>query len=112
LHYDPGQYYVKHHDYIPGHLSMPCGPRLFTFFLYLSDVEEGGETSFPDLGFEVKPKAGRALFWPSVRNEEPFRKDPRTMHEAKPVIRGEKLAANAWLHMYDFKNPFKVGCTG
>jgi hypothetical protein len=29
---------------------MASGPRILTFFLYLSDVEEGGETSFPQLG--------------------------------------------------------------
>jgi prolyl 4-hydroxylase len=91
---------------------MPCGPRLFTFFLYLNDVEEGGHTNFTKLGFSVAPKAGRALLWPSVRNDDPTRKDPRTEHEASPVLRGEKFAANAWLHMYDFKTPFKVGCTG
>ena len=29
---------------------LACGPRILTFFLYLSDVEEGGETKFPFLG--------------------------------------------------------------
>jgi prolyl 4-hydroxylase len=78
----------------------------------IADVEEGGGTAFTKLGLEVKPKAGRAVMWPSVRNEDPFKKDIRTHHEAKPVIKGEKYGANAWLHMYDFKAPFKVGCTG
>ena len=91
---------------------MPCGPRLYTFFLYLSDVEEGGQTAFNKLGFEVEPKSGRAVLWPSVRNDDPFTADPRTKHEAKPVLKGEKYAANAWLHMYNFKAPFRVGCTG
>jgi prolyl 4-hydroxylase len=59
----------------------------------------------------VEPKAGRAVFWPSVRNDNPFRRDDRTQHEAMPVARGEKYAANAWLHMYDFKAPFQVGCS-
>ena len=112
LHYKPTQYYVPHHDFIPGHSRMPCGPRLYTFFLYLSDVEEGGATRFNKLGFEVEPRAGRAVLWPSVTNAEPFREDHRTKHEATPVVRGEKFAANAWLHMYNFKAPFKVGCTG
>jgi hypothetical protein len=31
-------------------LLLAPGPRILTFFLYLSDVEEGGETAFPDLG--------------------------------------------------------------
>ena len=40
---------------------LSCGPRILTFFLYLSDVEEGGETVFTNLGIKVKPKRGRAL---------------------------------------------------
>jgi predicted 2-oxoglutarate/Fe(II)-dependent dioxygenase YbiX len=60
----------------------------------------------------VEPKAGRAVFWPSVLNRDPSKVDSRTKHEAMPVTKGEKFAANVWLHMYDFKAPFKVGCTG
>lgn len=112
MRYEPNQYYVSHHDYIPAHLDLPCGPRLYTLYLYLSDVEEGGGTKFTNLDMEVKPKVGRAVFWPSVKNEAPFERDPRTHHEATPVIKGVKYGANAWLHMYDFKAPFKVGCTG
>ena len=66
-----------------------------TVFLYLNDVEEGGGTDFPDLGITVQPKRGRALLWPSVKNEDPDEKDPRTMHQALPVKKGVKYGANA-----------------
>jgi prolyl 4-hydroxylase len=80
--------------------------------LYLSDVEEGGETAFPKLNIAVKPKKGRALLWPSTLDFDPENIDHRTTHEAKPVIKGRKFAANSWIHMYDFTTPNLWGCTG
>ena len=41
LQYEVGQYYGGHHDFIPAHSRLPCGPRVYTLFMYLSDVEEG-----------------------------------------------------------------------
>lgn len=52
-----------------------------TSYLYLNDVEAGGGTKFGGLGLTVMPKRGRALFWPSVLNDSPHEKDPRTNHE-------------------------------
>ena len=60
--------YNTHHDYIPHQKTRQCGPRILTFFMYLSDVDAGGGTDFPDLGITVMPKKGRALLWPSVYN--------------------------------------------
>jgi prolyl 4-hydroxylase len=71
-----------------------------TFFLYLSDVEAGGGTDFPELGITVMPKKGRAVLWPSVYNAEPMNVDYRTEHQALPVFDGLKFGANAWVHMY------------
>lgn len=70
LRYEPSQYYNTHHDMAPHQNNLACGPRILTFFLYLSDVDEGGETAFPMLNINVKPKRGRALLWPSVKNED------------------------------------------
>jgi len=61
LKYDVGQYYRPHHDFIEHQVERAAGPRILTFFLYLSDVEAGGGTNFPLLNTEVKPKKGRAL---------------------------------------------------
>ena len=112
LKYEVGQRYHTHHDSDESDNRLACGPRILTFFLYLSDVEEGGETAFPSLGIAVTPKRGRALLWPSTLDEAPNKIDERTYHEARTVKKGVKFAANAWIHLYDFRTPNLWGCTG
>jgi hypothetical protein len=75
------------------------GVRILTVFIYLSNVTKGGETAFfTEPGLEVTPQAGRAVMWSQVLDAEPHVKDPRTEHEARPVLQGTKLAANFWIH--------------
>ncbi len=38
--------------------------RLFAFILYLNDVDEGGETEFPDFNYKCKPEEGKLLIFP------------------------------------------------
>jgi len=108
LKYEPGQFYKVHHDQQSAHWT-PQGVRMFTFFVYLSDVEEGGGTRFTDLGLTVTPKLGRGILWPSVKDSNLRESDRRTHHEAMPVVRGVKYAANLWQHHYDFKTPSQSG---
>lgn len=111
LRYKEGQFYRVHHDYIPHQKHRNCGPRILTFFLYLSDVEEGGGTGFPRLNnLTVTPKKGRALLWPSVQSDDPSGRDWITDHEALPVIKGTKFAANAWLHLKNYRLANEDGC--
>ena len=42
----------------------------------------------------------------------PDMKEGRTMHEARPVMKGIKYAANSWIHLYDYEIPNLWGCTG
>lgn len=58
----------------------------------------------------VEAKRGRALIWPSVLDQDPESIDPRTDHQALPVMKGLKYGANAWLHQRDFKAVHAVGC--
>jgi len=69
LRYEPGQFYRTHHDQQSAHWT-PQGVRVYTFFVYLSDVEAGGGTRFTDLGITVTPKLGRAVLWPSVLDSD------------------------------------------
>lgn len=110
LKYEKGQFYKTHHDYIPHQKDRQCGPRILTFFLYLSDVEEGGGTNFPKLDLTVEPKIGRGLLWPSVLNADPMNIDDRMKHQALEVVAGTKFAANGWIHMYDYVTPQESGC--
>lgn len=112
LRYEVGQQYVLHHDFSQYQLGMACGPRILTVLMYLSDVEEGGETVFPELGITIKPKKGRAVFFPNVLSSNLESADLRTSHKAKPVQKGQKYAVNTWIHLYDFKKPNLWGCTG
>ena len=107
LRYAEGQKYDHHLDYFPPHGQKAHGHRVLTVFLYLNDVEEGGETHFRDLvgedgagsaeGIAISPKAGRMVTWPSVLNEAPNDKDRRTFHGSLPVKKGIKYGANAWV---------------
>ena len=78
--------------------------------MYLSDVEAGGGTNFPDLGITVMPKQGRAVLWPSVLNAQPLDIDERTRHQAMDVEAGTKFAANGWIHQFDYIGPQDRGC--
>ena len=54
----------------------------------------------------------RALRWPHGFDDNPWRKDDRTHHEAMPVLKGVKMAANYWIHGSDFKRSMALGCDG
>lgn len=111
LQYKAGQFYNTHHDDAGGEETI-AGPRILTFFLYLSDVDEGGETEFPRLGIKIKPKKGSAILWPSQTDADPTQADDRMYHAALPVKKGVKYAANAWIHLYNYVVPNLWGCTG
>mmetsp|Transcript_1573 Transcript_1573/g.3425 ORF Transcript_1573/g.3425 Transcript_1573/m.3425 type:complete len:227 (-) Transcript_1573:547-1227(-) len=56
LQYQQGQFYRRHHDSSNVNSKKVAGHRILTFFLYLNDVEEGGETRFTNLDISISPK--------------------------------------------------------
>ncbi|CAN6361150.1 unnamed protein product [Urochloa humidicola] len=120
LHYGIGQKFDPHHDYYENSpVTKNGGPRQATFLMYLSDVEEGGETVFPSatpkrnlshiLTFapksrfiSVKPKMGDALLFWSMKPDGTL--DPKSQHGANPVVKGDKWSATKWMHVHEYKN--------
>ena len=86
--YEPGQFYRVHHDQNTA-VWAPQGPRVLTFFMYLNDPEEGGETAFPRISspdgqghLVVKPQLGNAILWPSVSVDIARGRQGRRLHAA------------------------------
>tara|TARA_B100001175_G_scaffold316937_2_gene332201 strand:- start:248 stop:1912 length:1665 start_codon:yes stop_codon:yes gene_type:complete len=71
------------------------GARLITTILYLNDVEEGGATKFTKINKEIKPSAGKLLFFENVYKNTNIR-HPLSEHAGMPVIKGEKYIVNLW----------------
>lgn len=113
LRYKDGQHYDSHYDtFDPKDFGAQPSQRIATFLLYLTDVEEGGETVFKregidngekvindwkscDEGLKVKPKMGDAvLFW-SVTPD--LQLDHRALHGACPVTKGTKWSMAKWI---------------
>ncbi|CAN6896415.1 unnamed protein product [Brassica oleracea] len=121
LHYEEGQKYEPHYDYFVDEFNTKNGgQRMATMLMYLSDVEEGGETVFPAAnmnfssvpwynelsecgkkGLSVKPRMGDALLFWSMRPDATL--DPSSLHGGCPVIRGNKWSSTKWMHVGEYK---------
>jgi prolyl 4-hydroxylase len=106
LRYLPNQEYKGHFDYfddkVASHLGN-SGNRIVTTLMYLSDVEEGGSTSFPNADngpVKVKPKKGTAVvFFDYTPDLNP---DPQSLHASEPVVRGTKWSLTRWIRARHF----------
>jgi len=113
-----GEHHALHVDYYidpePNNEGKICN-RAASFFLFLSDVEEGGETYFPKVssppshlyvdgnkfklpknkdssGVMVRPVKGNAIFWMNMLQNGTM--DDRSMHAGMEVVKGTKYGMN------------------
>jgi hypothetical protein len=63
--------------------------RFLVCFLYLNDVEIGGETNFPKLTHSVSPKCGRILLFPATW---------QWRHAGLPPLTSKKYIVGTYLH--------------
>lgn len=103
LRYQNGGEYKAHYDWFDPNTAGgqknigTAGQRVGTFLMYLSEVDSGGATRFPNLNFEVRPKAGMALYFADVLpTGEP---DVLSLHSSVPVVTGTKYLATKWLRL-------------
>jgi len=101
LYYNVGAQFPPHFDFLqPSNDAnrqsiARSGQRISTLIAYLNDVEDGGETVFPNAGWTVFPKQGSAVYFEYCNSRGQV--DPRTRHAGRPVLRGEKWIATKWM---------------
>ena len=115
LKYENGQHYDSHMDsFDPKTFGPQPSQRIVTVVVYLTDVEEGGETVFKreglggesrpiddwrncddGVGLKYKPRKGDAvLFWDVLPDGK---LDPQSLHGGCPVKNGTKYAMAKWI---------------
>ncbi|XP_018794092.1 PREDICTED: prolyl 4-hydroxylase subunit alpha-1 [Bactrocera latifrons] len=106
--YGLGGHYEPHWDFYLDTERLPegLGNRIATAIFYLSEVEQGGATAFPNLNFAIKPKKGNVLFWYNLHRS--LEGDYRTRHAACPVLKGSKWIGNVWINA--ITQPFTRPC--
>ena len=106
LHYEPGGEYKPHYDYFdpahPGNHEVLAqgGQRVATLIMYLNDVARGGSTVFPEIGLDVLPRKGHAVYFAYC--DEVGALDVRTLHGGSPVGSGEKWIATKWFRQQPY----------
>lgn len=106
LYYPPQAGSAPHFDFLQPsteasrHSIERSGQRVSTLVTYLNDVEQGGETVFPEAAWSVTPQQGHALYFEYCNSRGQV--DPRSLHAAAPVQRGEKWVASKWMRQRRF----------
>jgi prolyl 4-hydroxylase len=93
--YQPGEFYKAHYDFFHSQDQLKGKTnRIATVILYLNDGFAGGETKFPKLKINVKPRKGCCLYF-TYPIDNP--NNNLTFHSGEPVINGIKRIATLWL---------------
>ncbi len=112
LRYGPAAKTTPHFDFlVPSNQAnrdslARSGQRVSTLVAYLNEVENGGETVFPEAGLSVLPRRGNAVYFEYANSLRQV--DPLSVHAGAAVHRGEKWALTKWMR----ERPFVAGGDG
>jgi prolyl 4-hydroxylase len=101
LHYNTSGEYRPHFDYFPPDQAGSAvhtargGQRVATLVVYLNDVQDGGETIFPEAGLSVAGRQGGAVYFRYLNGLRQL--DPLTLHGGAPVRAGDKWIMTKWM---------------
>lgn len=113
IYYAEGEEYAPHYDGWDKasergkNYMAKGGQRMVTCLLYLSDVEEGGGTAFPNLDMEIRAKKGRMVLFHDCQEGSTV-PHPDSLHGGLPVLKGEKWACNFWFRELVYQTPEAV----
>ncbi len=102
-----GQEFKPHHDFF--HLDqaywnverLSGGQRTWTAMIFLNEPEAGGNTEFPDLGFGMRPQAGKMLIWNNINRDGTL--NHKTLHTGTPVTAGIKHIITKWYRQNNWR---------
>lgn len=95
--YEDGQEFKEHYDWFQdAHCDKIKNQRQYTFFVYLNDVENGGETVFPNINTSFNPKIGDAIFWENCKSR--YECHTEALHQGKAPIGCTKYGLNIWVN--------------
>ena len=91
MRYREGGFYIRHADSQNLDPEKKCWTKVadrdLSILIYLNDDFEGGELSFYNLNYQVRPRAGAVVIFPS---------DHRFLHQAEIVKKGLRYAIVSW----------------
>jgi prolyl 4-hydroxylase len=105
--YRVGQQFKPHHDFFNPdqpyweHERLAGGQRTWTAMIFLDQPEAGGHTEFPELGFGVRPQAGRMLVWNNAKPDGT--PNHKTLHTGTPVTAGVKHIVTKWYRQNNWR---------
>jgi len=100
--YETGGFFTPHYDACFGdkefckRMNSNGGARLWTFMVYLNDEYQGGHTTFPNIGRQIKPKKGKLIVFQNTDTQQEEILD-NSLHGGDPVKEGTKWICNKWV---------------